>query len=92
MEISKDKIEALKYVKNIFSFQSDYSTQCNGYSSLLGLIEAAEKEYSEEKEKLQERSDKIELLTAYSEYLEKDGYLDHDWRDDLVIDEFFKNK
>ena len=49
MEISKDKIEALKYVKNIFSFQSDYSTQCNGYSSLLGLIEAAEKEYSEEK-------------------------------------------
>lgn len=27
-------------------------------------------------------SDKIELLTEYSEYLERKGYLDSDWRDE----------
>ena len=41
---------------------------------------------------LKERSDKIELLEAYSKWLEKQGYLDTDWNCEwpYAIDEFMK--
>lgn len=39
------------------------------------------------------RSEAIELLEAYSLFLEKEGYLDTDWRVEppYAIDEFLKN-
>lgn len=39
------------------------------------------------------RNEKIELLDSYSMYLEKQGYLDADWRSEppFAIDEFLKS-
>ena len=47
---------------------------------------------SEARKKLKVRSDKMILLEAYSLFLEKNGYLDTDWRaeEPFVIDEFMK--
>ena len=44
------------------------------------------------KEINKQRSDKITLLEAYSLFLEKDGYMDIDWRaeEPYAIDEFLK--
>lgn len=44
------------------------------------------------KEKLQKRIAEIELLEAYSLFLEKNGYMDIDWRAEppYAIDEFLK--
>lgn len=41
-------------------------------------------------EYLKERSDKINLLYDYSVWLEKQGYLDTDWREENAIDEYLK--
>lgn len=35
-------LETLKHVKLLFDVQSDYSTKCNGYTSLCELIEKLE--------------------------------------------------
>ena len=44
-----------------------------------------------EAKKLKVRSDEMILLEAYSLFLEKNGYLDTDWRaDSSAIDEFMK--
>ena len=47
---------------------------------------------SEAKKALKKRSDKMILLEAYSLFLEKNGYLDTDWRaeEPFSIDEFMK--
>ena len=47
---------------------------------------------SEAKKALKVRSDKMILLEAYSLFLEKNGYLDIDWRSEepFAIDEFMK--
>ena len=47
---------------------------------------------SEANKKLKVRSDKMILLEAYSLFLEKNGYLDTDWRaeEPFAIDEFMK--
>lgn len=44
--------------------------------------------------KLKERSEAISLLEKYSLFLEKQGYLDTDWRTEepFAIDEFLKQK
>jgi hypothetical protein len=41
---------------------------------------------------IRERSDAIKLLEAYSLFLEKNGYIDTDWRTEepFAIDEFLK--
>lgn len=47
---------------------------------------------AQEEKRLKERSENITLLEKYSEFLEKHGYLDTDWRSEppFAIDEFLK--
>lgn len=63
------------------------------------IISIAEQAMQEERRKwvmetVKERSDKITLLESYSLFLEKDGYMDIDWRaeEPYAIDEFLKPK
>lgn len=48
----------------------------------------------EAQNQLSERNGDIELLEAYSKYLEKNGYMDTDWRTETpyTIDEFLNDK
>lgn len=58
-----------------------------------GVVELMQ-EYAKQYQPLKTRSQKIELLEAYSLFLEKDGYMDIDWRaeEPYAIDEFLKPK
>lgn len=59
----------------------NYTVQISNNPTLFDVVSAW-------KDKLKNRSDKIELLDAFLTMLEKDGYVDSDAREDNVIDKF----
>ena len=64
----------------------------DGFSLINGKTEAELLRIESTYNPIEERSKRIELLEAYSKFLEEHGYMDADWRAEkpYAIDEFLK--
>lgn len=73
------------------SFDQHLIELCISSDKRKSIIQEMERIFRREK-MLQTRSAKIDLLEAYSKFLEKEGYMDTDWwsEEPFAIDEFLK--
>lgn len=90
--IHQKHLPAVVEIRNIYrQVGAGAISSGKGEELVAGVIE----HFTGEKRKaLEDRSEKIKLLEAYSNFLEEHHYLDTDWRSEepFAIDEFLKEK
>ena len=79
--------EAIKYYQKV---KQNYKMDGKSFENYKDVFDFAEDYHKAQT--LKEHSDKLTLLKNYSEFLEKNGYLDTDWRYEkpYAINEYLK--